>query len=162
MSHKKRGADDFGSSSKRRSNFASEEKAKGGDEHENLVFEDPFGDDMEDEEMVESDDDDDDEEIIDGERDGDDEDMEGDEEEQKQVKRVFMPGVDKLADDEVLDYDSSAYDMYYAMTAEWPSLSFDIVRDNLGAVRTRVRLSCDCICDGDISVHCIDVCINVH
>jgi hypothetical protein len=29
--------------------------------------------------------------------------------------------------------------MYYAMTAEWPSLSIDVVRDNLGAVRTRVR-----------------------
>lgn len=146
MSHKKRGADDFGSNFKRRGNFASEE-AKGGDEHEELVFEDPFGDDMEDEEMVESDDDD--EEIIDGERNGDDEDMEGgmeDEDEQKQVKRVFMPGVDKLADDEVLDYDSSAYDMYYAMTAEWPSLSFDIVRDNLGAVRTRVRLLTLCRC----------------
>lgn len=148
MSHKKRGADDFGSNLKRRGNFASEEAKSNGDAHEELVFEDPFGDDMEDEEMVESDDDE--EEIIDGERDGDDEDMEGgmedEEDEQKQVKRVFMPGVDKLADDEVLDYDSSAYDMYYAMTAEWPSLSFDIVRDNLGAVRTRVRSVFLCSC----------------
>lgn len=141
MSQRKRGANDAGSSLKRQANYAAHEESKG-DEHENLVFEDPFGDDVEDEEMIESDDD---EEIVDGERNGEDEDMDGgmdDEEEEKQVKRVFMPGVDKLGEDEVLDYDSSAYDMYYAMTAEWPSLSFDIIRDNLGAVRTRVRVVC--------------------
>lgn len=135
MSHKKRSADEYGNGLKRHTNYTNEETKR----DEDLVFEDPFGDDMEDEEMIESDGDD--EEIIDGERNGDDEDMEGgmdDDDEEKQAKKVFMPGVDKLGEDEVLDYDSSAYDMYYAMTAEWPSLSFDIVRDNLGAVRTRV------------------------
>lgn len=137
MSQRKRGAADDGNALKRATGYAAQDESK---HEEDLVFEDPFGDDMEDEEMIESDDDD--EEIIDGERNGDDEDMEGgmDDDEEKQVKRVFMPGVDKLGEDEVLDYDSSAYDMYYAMTAEWPSLSFDILRDNLGAVRTRVRL----------------------
>uniref|UniRef100_K3X1A2 Glutamate-rich WD repeat-containing protein 1 n=1 Tax=Globisporangium ultimum (strain ATCC 200006 / CBS 805.95 / DAOM BR144) TaxID=431595 RepID=K3X1A2_GLOUD len=140
MSLKKRGAGEYGNGLKRHTNYANDESKGDG---EDLVFEDPFGDDMEDEEMIESDDDDD-EEIIDGERNGDDEDMEGgmdDEDEEKQVKKVFMPGVDKLGEDEVLDYDSSAYDMYYAMTAEWPSLSFDIVRDNLGAVRTRFPMT---------------------
>lgn len=142
MSLRKRGASDTGSGVKRPGNFAHEE-SKGG-EHEDLVFEDPFGDDMEDEEMIESDgDNDDDEEVVDSERNGDDEEMEGGmddgDEQEQQAKRVYMPGVDKLGEDEVLDYDSSAYDMYYAMTAEWPSLSFDILRDNLGAVRTRVR-----------------------
>ncbi|KUF80288.1 Glutamate-rich WD repeat-containing protein [Phytophthora nicotianae] len=107
---------------------------------EDLVFEDPFGDDMEDEEMIESDGD---EEIVDGEasRADKDVDMDGDEQAEKQVKKVFMPGVDKLQDDEVLDYDSSAYDMYYAMTAEWPALSIDVVPDNLGAVRSRFPMT---------------------
>ena len=79
---------------------------------EDLVFEDPFGDDMEDEEMVENDSD---EDIIDNkELLNKDVDMDDPEQADKQVKKVFVPGVDKLQDDEVLDYDSSAYDMYYA------------------------------------------------
>uniref|UniRef100_A0AAV1T7W8 Glutamate-rich WD repeat-containing protein 1 n=1 Tax=Peronospora matthiolae TaxID=2874970 RepID=A0AAV1T7W8_9STRA len=109
-------------------------------DEENLVFEDPFGDDVEDEEMVESDDEN--EEVVDGERAADnDVDMEGNEQTDKQAKKVFMPGVDKLQDDEVLDYDSSAYDMYYAMTAEWPSLSIDVVRDDLGPMRSRFPMT---------------------
>ncbi|POM61096.1 Glutamate-rich WD repeat-containing protein, partial [Phytophthora palmivora] len=129
---KKRAAADFSGDLKRHT-------AQQHNGEEDLVFEDPFGDDLEDEEMIESDGD---EEIVDGEVAADkDVDMDGDEQGDKQVKKVFMPGVDKLQDDEVLDYDSSAYDMYYAMTAEWPSLSIDVVRDNLGAVRTRFPMT---------------------
>ncbi|RLN59989.1 hypothetical protein BBJ28_00001365 [Nothophytophthora sp. Chile5] len=131
---KKRAATEFGSGPKRHT--AHGQQAASGEE--DLVFEDPFGDDMEDEEMVESDGDDD-EEVVDGET--DDKDVDMDDEGEKAVKKVFMPGVDKLEEDEVLDYDSSAYDMYYAMTAEWPSLSIDVVRDNLGAVRTRFPMT---------------------
>lgn len=133
-SHKKRVGEAFGSGSKRHSNYASEEKT------EELVFEDPFGDDLEDEDMVESNSD---EEVVDGEREEGKEDVDMDDGEDTgaaPIKKVFMPGVDKLEDDEVLDYDASAYDMYYAMTAEWPSLSIDVVRDNLGAVRTQVSI----------------------
>ena len=38
---------------------------------------------------------------------------------------------------EKLEMDPSAYKMYHALTAEWPSLSFDILRDDLGDHRTR-------------------------
>lgn len=38
---------------------------------------------------------------------------------------------------EKLEMDPSAYKMYHALTAGWPSLSFDILRDNLGDLRTR-------------------------
>lgn len=137
MSLKKRAAASDNAQGKRHTNYAHE-----GKDEEDLVFEDPFGDDLEDEEMIESDGDD--EEIIDGEEQqpNGDVDMDDDaDDEDKQVKKVFMPGVDTLGEDEVLDYDSSAYDMYYAMTAEWPSLSMDIVRDNLGAVRTRFPMT---------------------
>ncbi|CAH0514489.1 unnamed protein product [Peronospora belbahrii] len=130
---KKRTSTEYSSDSKRRT------VKQPNDNKEELVFEDPFGDDMEDEEMIESDDE---EEVIDDkmitEKDVD---MDKDEQTEKQVKKVFMPGVDKLEDDEVLDYDSSAYDMYYAMTAEWPSLSIDVVRDDLGAVRSRFPMT---------------------
>jgi ribosome assembly protein RRB1 len=128
LSTKKRFVEEEARRVKRGSGFSSHTEIKNED---NLVFEDPFGDDLEDEEMIESD-----------------EDMEGvddrkqlhDEldQEQHEVKRVFLPGVDSLDEDEVLDYDASAYDMYYAMTAEWPSLSFDIMKDTLGDCRTRV------------------------
>ncbi|OQR86127.1 glutamate-rich WD repeat-containing protein [Achlya hypogyna] len=110
---------------------------------EDLVFEDPYGDDLEDEEMISEDAGDDDEE----ERDEDDMDVDtpahhidGDDEKEPATK-VWLPNKEKLGEDEVLDYDSSAYDLYYAMSAEWPSLSFDIVRDNLGAVRTKFPMS---------------------
>ncbi|RLN83209.1 hypothetical protein BBO99_00002316 [Phytophthora kernoviae] len=122
---KKRAATELGSGPKRNTAQGLHER-----NDEDLVFEDPFGDDMEDEEMIESDGD---EEVVDTEATDKDVEMDGEEDSDKSVKKVFMPGVDKLQDDEVLDYDSSAYDMYYAMTAEWPSLSIDVVRDNLGA-----------------------------
>ncbi|TMW56933.1 hypothetical protein Poli38472_002858 [Pythium oligandrum] len=138
MSMKKRGASDYEPTAKRNVNDLEEEK-----EEEELEFEDPFGDDLEDEEMIESegDDEEDDDEVLDGDKLRDMKMDDDDEEEEKQVTKVFMPGVDKLGDDEVLDYDSTAYDMYFAMTAEWPALSIDIVRDNLGAVRTRFPMS---------------------
>eukprot|EP01089_Gocevia_fonbrunei_P016368 TRINITY_DN5043_c0_g1_i3.p1 TRINITY_DN5043_c0_g1~~TRINITY_DN5043_c0_g1_i3.p1 ORF type:complete len:443 (-),score=128.96 TRINITY_DN5043_c0_g1_i3:17-1345(-) len=51
-------------------------------------------------------------------------------------KKVWKPG-QSLGENEVLEYDSSAYDMLHALTVEWPCLSFDIIRDNLGFQRTR-------------------------
>jgi ribosome assembly protein RRB1 len=38
---------------------------------------------------------------------------------------------------EALEMDASAYKMHHAMTPEWPALSFDFVRDDLGSARTR-------------------------
>ena len=38
---------------------------------------------------------------------------------------------------EELEMDPTAYKMHHAVTPEWPSLSFDLLRDNLGESRTR-------------------------
>ncbi len=111
-----------------------------------LVFEDPFGDKFEEEEIEES-------------RDLLDEDEEEEEEarlneealRQQQEdydnngpkeggppKQVWRPGVDQLEDGEALEYDPSAYVMYHSMRTEWPCLSFDLLKDNLGDNRQRV------------------------
>ncbi|RHY21113.1 hypothetical protein DYB32_009892 [Aphanomyces invadans] len=112
---------------------------------DDLVFEDPYGDDLEDEEMVS----DGDEEVVNNDDDDDENDMDvdsgnfpplqNDDDEAEAPKKVWLPNVEKLGEDEVLDYDASAYDLYYAMTAEWPALSLDIIKDNLGACRTKVH-----------------------
>jgi ribosome assembly protein RRB1 len=106
-----------------------------------LPFEDPFGDDFEEEviddaaierEGVDDEDDDEDEQELDDM--GEEEDAEDD----KQVnKQVWRPGIDKLEEGETLEYDPSAYIMYHSMTAEWPCLSFDFMRDGLGDGRQR-------------------------
>lgn len=110
-------------------------------EQAELEFEDPFGDEFEDEEMVEddvdgdgSDEDDDDGMIIDEEDDGQ---ATGDKAGNKQVWR---PGVDTMEEGEELEYDPSAYVMYHSLKMEWPCLSFDVVRDNLGEGRHRVSV----------------------
>eukprot|EP00898_Chlorokybus_atmophyticus_P002238 jgi/Chlat1/3014/Chrsp201S03266 len=51
--------------------------------------------------------------------------------------RVWQPGVDAMADDEALEFDPTAYDCLHAFRLEWPCLSFDLVRDSLGAQRTQ-------------------------
>jgi ribosome assembly protein RRB1 len=51
--------------------------------------------------------------------------------------RVFRPGLDKLEEDEILDFDASAYKLYHPFTTQWPCLSFDILRDRLGVGRKR-------------------------
>lgn len=55
-------------------------------------------------------------------------------------KQVWRPGIDKLEHGEDLEYDPSAYIMYHALRTEWPCLSFDIIKDNLGDNRQRVRV----------------------
>jgi len=42
---------------------------------------------------------------------------------------------------EELEMDPSAYKMHHAIAPEWPSLSFDLLRDHLGEARTRFPLS---------------------
>ena len=44
---------------------------------------------------------------------------------------------EKLEPEQKLEMDPSAYKMHHALTAEWPSLSFDFIRDELGDHRTR-------------------------
>uniref|UniRef100_A0A7C9DM56 Histone-binding protein RBBP4-like N-terminal domain-containing protein n=1 Tax=Opuntia streptacantha TaxID=393608 RepID=A0A7C9DM56_OPUST len=50
--------------------------------------------------------------------------------------RVWQPGVDKIEEGEELQCDPSAYNSLHAFHVGWPCLSFDIVRDSLGLVRT--------------------------
>ena len=44
---------------------------------------------------------------------------------------------DPLAPGEKLEVDPTAYKMLHGLTPEWPSLSFDFIRDDLGENRTR-------------------------
>lgn len=108
------------------------QKAEGDDDSSELEFEDPYEDEIEQEE---------DEEVrkamgnmeVD-EGDEDPEDDEGDDEEPP--AQVWRPGIDTLEPGQELEYDSSAYDMLHKMSLEWSCLSFDILRDQLGIQRT--------------------------
>lgn len=50
--------------------------------------------------------------------------------------KVWQPGVDKLEEGEQLQFDPSAYNTLHGFNIGWPCLSFDILRDSLGLVRT--------------------------
>lgn len=99
---------------------------------ENLKYEDPF---------VEEEYDDEDEWSDEEENNSEGEGMNDDDENAEIVQawNPFASGKEKL------EMDPSAYKMYHALTAEWPSLSFDFVRDNLGSVRTRFPHSLICV-----------------
>lgn len=105
-----------------------------------LQFEDPFGDEYEEEDIDEGDIEDDDEEADDDDMVDGGAEMEEDHEEAKiggTPKQVWRPGVDRLEEGEELEYDPSAYVMYHSLRTEWPCLSFDVLRDNLGENRQR-------------------------
>lgn len=50
--------------------------------------------------------------------------------------KVWRP-VDGMADGEQLEYDAKFYSCYHALRADWPCLSFDIIRDRMGDLRTK-------------------------
>ncbi|PSS20826.1 Glutamate-rich WD repeat-containing protein [Actinidia chinensis var. chinensis] len=50
--------------------------------------------------------------------------------------KVWQPGVDKIEEGEELQCDPSAYNSLHAFHIGWPCLSFDVVRDSLGLIRT--------------------------
>ncbi|KAF9566116.1 glutamate-rich WD repeat containing [Agrocybe pediades] len=50
---------------------------------------------------------------------------------------VFIPGKHSLGEGEILEADDTVYVMRHSMNVNWPCLSFDILRDNLGDERQR-------------------------
>ncbi|CAN0161586.1 unnamed protein product, partial [Hapterophycus canaliculatus] len=54
-----------------------------------------------------------------------------------QETKVWRAGVDELEEGDELEYDSTAYHMYHSLRPEWPCLSFDVIRDSLGTNRSR-------------------------
>lgn len=118
-----------------------EDQADNGNE---LEFEDPFGDEFEEEDFEE------DEDLI-NEYNPDEESLSNAGEisnnEIPDTKQVWRPGIDQLAEGEELEYDPRAYIMYHSLRDEWPCLSFDFLKDNLGEGRLRVsKATIHCVC----------------
>lgn len=57
-------------------------------------------------------------------------------EEESKHREVWMPHKGMSAEEQ-LDYDSTAYLMLHRLKVEWPCLTFDIIPDNLGHFRTK-------------------------
>lgn len=87
---------------------------------ENLRFEDPYPEEYEEEADVWEDN-----EAAEGEDGG------------LEIVQAWNPLTGQVEPGQKLEMDPSAYKMYHALSAEWPSLSFDFVRDDLGESRTR-------------------------
>ncbi|PWA02584.1 hypothetical protein BB558_001272 [Smittium angustum] len=96
-------------------------------------FEDIWEDEIESEEYIEEDDDDEDDlENYDEEKIK--KDIEMDEEQENIEEKIYLPG-DELAEGEVLEPDTSVYQMLHTLNVNWPCLSFDILKDELGDKR---------------------------
>ena len=97
---------------------------------DNLRFEDPYVEEIEEENVVDAGDDD---EWDDVEDDGASSPAAG-----YDVIQSWNPLTgERLKEGQELEMDPTAYKMHHGLTAEWPSLSFDFVRDDLGDHRTR-------------------------
>ena len=74
---------------------------------------------------------------------------------------AFIPGRHTLEQDEILPPDDSVYEMRHSMQVKWPSLSFDVLRDNLGDQRQRYPATAYIVAgtqapsakDNELSVH---------
>eukprot|EP00921_Rhytidocystis_pertsovi_P020077 GHVQ01031859.1.p3 GENE.GHVQ01031859.1~~GHVQ01031859.1.p3 ORF type:complete len:229 (+),score=55.02 GHVQ01031859.1:3314-4000(+) len=98
-------------------------------EGEEMEFEDPYGDEIEEESVVS---DEEQSEIGEGESDG-----EEDSEMEAEVEvKPWIPGVDSIKEGEQLEYDPSSYAMLHRCAIDWSCLSFDIFPDTLGANRS--------------------------
>ncbi|GKY97180.1 hypothetical protein MPSEU_000676400 [Mayamaea pseudoterrestris] len=96
---------------------------------DNLRFEDPFpeivAEDEDDEQWEDADDVDDDQGNEGGDGDG------------MEVIQSWNPLTGEPLEPGKLEMDPSAYKMVHFLTGEWPSLSFDFIRDDLGDARTK-------------------------
>lgn len=114
------------------------------DDLDHLEFEDPFGDEFEEEDF------DADQYESDGNEDDEDDEVEDEMaidkvDKQKKVSSKKSPNEDQMKDEEEegaengeLEYDPTAYVMYHSVQMEWPCLSFDFIRDEYGDNRQRV------------------------
>jgi ribosome assembly protein RRB1 len=120
---------------------APNQRPVGGEEEtlDNLRFQDPFADVLEDENMDDGDDDDDE---------GDDQGRAagtagtaGTEDTNMDVIQSWHPlmgdSTEQQLQHQALEMDPSAYKMYHTLTPDWPCLSFDLLRDDLGESRKR-------------------------
>ncbi|RDB28460.1 Ribosome assembly protein rrb1 [Hypsizygus marmoreus] len=117
------------------------QKATGGGQKRDNVADDQMGE-FEDawEDEIESD-----EDIVDGEAEDREDGMDIDEvlpaieesEEPPPPPETFIPGTHTLGKDEILEADDTVYIMRHSMNVNWPCLSFDVLRDNLGDERQR-------------------------
>eukprot|EP01116_Phalansterium_solitarium_P024386 TRINITY_DN8930_c0_g1_i1.p1 TRINITY_DN8930_c0_g1~~TRINITY_DN8930_c0_g1_i1.p1 ORF type:complete len:189 (-),score=18.03 TRINITY_DN8930_c0_g1_i1:777-1343(-) len=127
------------SGKKRKSERESSKSQKGliEDETPQIQAEDPFEDEFSEDENAEW------EDVPEGEDNGMEVEDEKDEDDAKATvpTKTFRPGVDKLAEDEVLEVDPTAYDMLHSLTMEYPCLSFDILPDKLGMHRTKYPMT---------------------
>lgn len=57
--------------------------------------------------------------------------------EQPAQRQIFIPGRHVLQKDEILEPDDSVYEMRHTMNVNWPCLSFDVLKDNIGDVRRK-------------------------
>lgn len=57
--------------------------------------------------------------------------------EKPSAPEIYIPGVHQLGKDEILEPDDSVYILRHNLTVNWPCLSFDVLRDNLGDQRQR-------------------------
>ena len=99
-----------------------------GETEEPIVFEDPFVDEYEEEDVAPTI-----RTTVKG--------AQGEDDNVDAEKQMWDPLDRPLEDGETLNYDSSAYSMFHSMRPEWPCLSFDVVKDNLGAKRTKFPLT---------------------
>jgi ribosome assembly protein RRB1 len=82
-----------------------------------------------------------DEDPEDGEGDEGEMDVDGQEQERPASPKPYLPG-GKLEEGEFLAPDLSTYPLLHSFVPTWPSLSFDVLRDNDGAERRGYPVSC--------------------
>ena len=64
--------------------------------------------------------------------------------------------MDSMEADEELEYDPTAYDALHAWALEWPCLSFDIIRDELGDNRSHFPHSLFAVAGGGVNNNQLD------
>mmetsp|Transcript_12787 Transcript_12787/g.28106 ORF Transcript_12787/g.28106 Transcript_12787/m.28106 type:complete len:536 (+) Transcript_12787:65-1672(+) len=106
---------------------------------DNLLFEDPYVEEVEEEHMVAAEEEEEDDDDGGGEWEDDDNGNHNDKNQDADYELIqsWNPFSSDLPDSVKLEIDPAAYKMHHGLTAEWPSLSFDFIRDQMGEHRTR-------------------------